>query len=53
MESMHPLVQYGSSMRASGVPKRFSLALYSHISRPQPYFLLTLSIVSMTARYSG
>ena len=40
-------------MSASGVPKRFSLELYSHISRPQPYFLLTDSIVRMMERYSG
>ena len=36
MESMHPLVQYGRSISASGVPNRFSLSLYSHIARPHP-----------------
>ena len=36
MESMQPFVQYGSSISASGVPKRFSLSLYSHMARPQP-----------------
>ena len=36
MESMQPFVQYGRSIRDSGVPNRFSVSLYSHIARPQP-----------------
>ena len=36
MEPMQPLVQYGSSMSASGVPKRCSGSLYSHMARPHP-----------------
>ena len=36
MESMHPFVSKGSNISASGVPKRFSLALYSHMARPHP-----------------
>ena len=33
---MQLFVQYGISISASGVPKRSSLELYSHIARPQP-----------------
>jgi hypothetical protein len=53
IESTQPFVQYGSSISASGVPKRFSSALYSHIARPQPYLRPTRLMSSTTARYSG
>jgi hypothetical protein len=36
IESTQPPVQYGKSMSASGVPNRFSSALYSHMARPHP-----------------
>ncbi len=36
MESMHPSVQYGRSIKDSGVPNRLRSGEYSHMARPQP-----------------
>ena len=53
MESMQPFVQYGRSIRDSGVPKRFSrIAVLPH-GAPAAVALPDLSIVCMTERYSG
>src|SRR5947209_16254803 len=53
IESMHPSVQYGRSIRAMGVPKRSRFASYSQWARPHPLVRPTWAMVLMMAEYSG
>ncbi len=53
IESMHPLVQYGSSMSDMVVPNRLSDGSYSHMARPHPRSAPTRAIIWTTAWYSG
>ena len=53
IESMHPLVKYGSSINDSVVPNRFSDGSYSHMARPHPWPAPTDRIIWITAWNSG
>ena len=53
IESMQPLVKYGSSISDSVVPNRLRLGSYSHMARPQPWAAPTEDIICITAWNSG